>query len=142
MYGAGGLGKTHLLHAIGNNINKNNTGQNVIFAPTKEFFSDVQKALDLGKKKDFEKLFKSVNVLLLDDFQDIPQRNDSQKLFYKILSNFLNNKKQIVITGDRPINKIDKLHKNLVKKLKPGGKVSIINLTESGIEIVDNMSNR
>ncbi|MCK5560259.1 MAG: ATP-binding protein, partial [Thermoplasmata archaeon] len=140
IYGSLGLGKTHLLHAIGNNIQTNDSDQNVMYIPAQEFFTNMTIALNNDKEKEFEKFFDSVKILLLDDFQDIPATKASHNMFKTILDNFLKNNKQMVLTGDRPIENIETLDKNFAKNLLIRSGMTIINLTESGIEILESLS--
>lgn len=140
IYGPLGLGKTHLLHAIGNNIQKNGSTKNVMYIPSRDFFSEVNHAIKNKKQKEFTEYFNSINILLLDDFQNIPDSKDSQNLFNLIMDNFLKNQKQMVLTGDRPMENIETLGKNFAKDLLSKSGVTVINLTESGIEILESVA--
>jgi chromosomal replication initiator protein len=113
MYGTQGLGKTHLLQAIGNYVENNYSDMKVKYAPAKNFFSELDNALAKGKHRDYVSDLKNTDVFLIDDFNEVSQDKKTQDLVNKIFNNFIKNGKQIVITGDRPIESIKSLEKNL-----------------------------
>jgi Zn ribbon nucleic-acid-binding protein len=119
MHGANGLGKTHLLQAIGNYV-QNHKELKVEYAGAKQFFSTFDDALSSGKQKQFVAKFKDTDVILLDDLHEVSNSKSSQEKITKVFQNFLENDKQIVIAGDRPIEDMDSLEKNLANLFNDG----------------------
>jgi chromosomal replication initiator protein DnaA len=120
MYGNEGFGKTHLLNAIGNHIKENESDKDVKYINAKQFFSEMEDAFDTGKQKEFEAYFSNADVLLVDDFQEITDNIKSQKMVNKIIKKLMINNKQIVFTGDKPIESIEALEKQLANLFKDG----------------------
>jgi DNA replication protein DnaC len=138
IYGEIGLGKTHLLHAIGNNVKDRDSDQNVLYLPIKDLMKSLKNAVKNKKEKEFKEKFNSVNVLLLDDFQRLNITKASQNLFYEVLNDFLRNNNHMVLTGDRPIKEIKELDKSFTNRLLSMDCLTTMNLTSSGIEIMEN----
>ena len=122
-----GLGKTHLLHAIGNYIIKEKMPNAKILYITannfvEEFVKFVKGEKESQSLKDF---FKNVDVLLLDDVQFLANRTQTQEMFFYIYNDLINRGKQIVITSDRQPNELNKLEERLVTRFTQGLVVSI-----------------
>ena len=122
-----GLGKTHLLHAIGNYIIKEKMpGARILYITANNFVEEFVKFVRGEKEsqslKDF---FKNVDVLLLDDVQFLANRTQTQEMFFYIYNDLVNRGKQIVITSDRQPNELNKLEERLVTRFTQGLVVSI-----------------
>lgn len=117
-----GLGKTHLLHAIGNYIIKEkNPNAKILYINANDFVEEYIKYVRGEKEsqslKDF---FKTVDVLLLDDVQFLANRIQTQEMFFYIYTDMINRGKQIVITSDRQPNELEKLEERLVTRFTQG----------------------
>ena len=127
IYSQSGLGKTHLLHAIGNYILKNkNPNAKILYITANNFVEEFIKFVRGEKEsqslKDF---FKDVDVLLFDDVQFLANRVQTQEMFFYIYTDMINNGKQIVITSDKQPNELNKLEERLVTRFTQGLVVSI-----------------
>lgn len=118
IFGDVGLGKTHLMTAIGNYILDNNPSANVVYTSSQKFAEDYFLATSGrgGKEKieEFYNKYNNVDVLLVDDIQFLENKTATQEEFFKIFENLVNQNKQIVITSDKPANDL----KNVMSRLK------------------------
>ena len=122
-----GLGKTHLLHAIGNFITKErNPSAKILYITANDFVEEyiryVRGEKESQSLKDF---FSDVDVLLLDDVQFLANKVNTQEMFFYIYTNMINNGKQIVITSDHQPNELNKLEERLVTRFSQGLVVKI-----------------
>lgn len=101
LYGTPGLGKTHLLHAVGNGIKKNNPNAKVVYMHSERFVQDMVKALQSNVMEDFKRYYRSVDALLIDDIQFFSKKGRSQEEFFHTFNTLLEGNKQIIITSDR-----------------------------------------
>lgn len=101
LYGSTGLGKTHLLHAIGNEIRKRNPSTKVLYTDSERFVSDMIRALRHGAIDNFKKHYRSAGALLIDDIQFLSGKKSSQEEFFHTFNALLDSKQQIVLTCDR-----------------------------------------
>lgn len=129
IYSNSGLGKTHLLHAIGNYIIKEKMPRaNILYITANNFVEEYVKFVRGEKEsqslKDF---FKDVDVLLLDDVQFLANRTQTQEMFFYIYNDLVNSGRQIVITSDRQPNELNKLEDRLVTRFTQG---LIVNIDE------------
>ncbi len=99
IYGGVGMGKTHLLHAIGNRLN--GSGLNVVFASSEEFTSDFIRSIQNRDDETFREKYRSADVLLIDDIQFIIGKESTQEAFFHTFNKLYEMNKQIVITSDR-----------------------------------------
>ena len=99
IYGGVGMGKTHLLHAIGNRLN--GSGLNVVFASSEEFTSDFIRSIQNRDDETFREKYRSADVLLIDDIQFIIGKESTQDAFFHTVTTLSEMNKQIVITSDR-----------------------------------------
>lgn len=102
IYGGVGLGKTHLLHSIGHEIQKNNPKATVVYVPSERFINEFIDALRFEKMKDFRMKYRSVDCLLIDDIQFLMGKDSSQEEFFYTFNSLYDSRKQIVICSDRP----------------------------------------
>ena len=121
LYGGPGLGKTHLIQAIGNEILKNNPKAKVLYIPISHFYSDFVDAVQTGKGKEFHKKFQKLDVLIVDDIQLIVGKEKSQEEFFTIFNDLYQLNKQIIIASDRLPNQIKTMDERLASRLTWGG---------------------
>ncbi len=100
MYGPSGLGKTHLLHAIGQSIKKNNKKSIVLYQTADRFVQEFIHAIRFNKTHLFEAKYKNIDVLLMDDIQFISHKEQTQEAFFHIFNTLHQAQKQIVCTSD------------------------------------------
>lgn len=118
IFGEVGLGKTHLMMAIGNSLITNNTNIKLVYTTAQQFVEDYFKSKNKNQKSTsvsefFDNYYRNADVLMVDDIQYLADRQGSQDEFFKIFEYYYEKKKQIVITSDRPANKL-----NIMDRLK------------------------
>lgn len=102
LYGNVGLGKTHLMQAIGNEIMEKFPDKCVLYLPTSKLIDEIVAALRSNKLPNLLKKFEEVDVLLIDDIQFLADKEKTQEIFYNIFNDFQLKKKQIILSSDRP----------------------------------------
>ena len=125
IYGSSGLGKTHLMHAIGNAILEKRPNANIVYLHTEKFVQDMVKAIqqnEIGKFKDY---YRAIDVLLVDDIQFLAGKERSQEEFFHTFNALLDRKKQVVLTCDRYPKEINGLEDRLKSRFSSGLPVSI-----------------
>jgi len=115
IYGGVGLGKTHLMQAIGNEIIKKNLKASYI--SSEQFTSEFITAVQQGKREEFKKRFRTVDVLLIDDIQFLAGKEGTQEEFFHTFNALHQAGKQIVISSDRPPKSIEYLPERLISRL-------------------------
>ena len=129
IFGGVGLGKTHLMTAIGNYILDNDITANVIYTSSQKFAEDYFLATSSrnGKEKieEFYNKYNNADVLLVDDIQFLENKLATQEEFFKIFENLVNKNKQIVITSDKPANELKNVMSRLVSRFNWGLTVNI-----------------
>lgn len=120
IYGGVGLGKTHLLHAIGNFVISHKNSLNVNFMTSEEFYLNFIDAIKNSKTKVFSERFRQSDVLLVDDIQFIAGKERTQEEFFYIFNTLYQNGKQIVLTSDLLPHEIKGLHDRLVSRFQWG----------------------
>ncbi len=121
LYGGPGLGKTHLVQAIGNELLKNNPDLKIFYTPISHFYSDFIDAVKVGKGKEFNYKFRKLDVLIIDDFQFIVNKEKSQEEFFNIFNDLYQLNKQIIVTSDRLPNQIKTVDERLASRLTWAG---------------------
>jgi len=101
IYGGVGLGKTHLMHAVGNMIIESNPDARVIYLHSERFVAEMVKALQHNRIDDFKKRYRSVNALLIDDVQFFAGKERSQEEFFHTFNALFESRQQIVLSSDR-----------------------------------------
>ncbi len=125
IYSDVGLGKTHLMQAIGNRIIENNDKINVAYLTTSDFMHEYVEFTQLNKRADFIKKYTSVDVLLIDDIQYITKWGGTSEQFYYIFNNLIQQEKQIVICADKHPDNIPDLEKRIKSRFEMGAIVDI-----------------
>ncbi len=125
IYGGVGLGKTHLLNAIGNQIIDENETANIIVASSEKFTLDFISSIQKNKTADFSKAYRKTDVLLIDDIQFFQNKEQTQEQFFHTFNDLYQKGKQIVMTADRLPNEMKGLTDRLVSRFESGLVVDI-----------------
>lgn len=120
IYGDSGLGKTHLLHAIGHRILANKKGAKVVYLRSEQFTNEFIDAIQHGTLFQFRKRYRQADILMIDDIQFFAGKERSQEEFFHTFGALHDGHKQIILTSDRPPSEIDKLEKRLVSRFEWG----------------------
>ncbi|MBK8971073.1 MAG: chromosomal replication initiator protein DnaA [Hahellaceae bacterium] len=113
LYGGVGLGKTHLMHAVGNAIVSKNPAAKVVYLHSERFVADMVKALQLNAINDFKRFYRSVDALLIDDIQFFARKERSQEEFFHTFNALLEGGQQMILTCDRYPKEIDHMEERL-----------------------------
>jgi chromosomal replication initiator protein len=120
LYSGVGLGKTHLIQAIGNHILKNFKDKKVIYVTSEQFMNDLLSAIRERTQHNFKRKYRDVDVLLIDDIQFIAGKEATQEEFFNTFNALYMNNKQIVITSDRPPKDIHHLEERMRSRFASG----------------------
>lgn len=120
IYGGTGLGKTHLLHSIGNEIKKNKPGNVVCYETTDRFTNEFINSIRFDKTQLFRDKYQKIDLLLLDDIQFLSNKEQTQEVFFHIFNTLYENSKQIVLSSDTFPQEIIGLQKRLKSRLEWG----------------------
>ncbi len=113
IYGGSGLGKTHLMHAIGNSIIANNPKSRVVYIHSERFVGDMVRGLQHNAINDFKRYYRSVDALLIDDIQFFAGKERSQEEFFHTFNALLEGQKQVIMTCDRYPKEVGGLEERL-----------------------------
>ena len=138
IYSKSGLGKTHLLHAIGNYFKEKNPSSRVLYITTDAFIDEFVKYVHGGQdNQSLKEFFNTVDLLLVDDIQFLSNKTKTAEMFFYIFNALVNNGKQIVLTSDRHPRDLKDLEDRLVSRFNMGLSVNIHNPdTETLLEIL------
>ncbi len=125
IYGGTGLGKTHLLQAIGNHAILKGNAKKVVYVSSDTFTLDFIAAIQKNKTTDFSRYYRGVDMLLLDDIQFFQNKEQTQEQFFHIFNNLYQHKKQIVLTTDRPPLELCGLQDRLLSRFQSSLTVDI-----------------
>ena len=117
IYGGVGLGKTHLMHAVGNQILKNDPDKRIVYVHSEKFVSDMVKALQLGAMNEFKSFYRNADALLIDDIQFFAGKEQSQEEFFHTFNALLDQNNQMILTCDKYPKEIDGLEDRLKSRL-------------------------
>lgn len=113
IYGGVGLGKTHLMHAVGNELLRKNPQAKILYLHSERFVQDMVKAIGLNAINEFKRHYRSLDALLIDDIQFFAGKDRSQDEFFHTFNALLEGGQQIILTSDRYPKEIDKLEDRL-----------------------------
>ncbi len=113
IYGGVGLGKTHLMHAVGNLILANNPAARVVYLHSERFVQDMVRALQHNAINEFKSFYRTVDALLIDDIQFFAKKERSQEEFFHTFNALLEGQQQVVLTCDRYPKEVDGLEDRL-----------------------------
>ncbi|MDX5332613.1 MAG: chromosomal replication initiator protein DnaA, partial [Gammaproteobacteria bacterium] len=125
IYGGVGLGKTHLMHAVGNKILELNPNAKVVYLHSERFVADMIKALQHNAIEDFKRYYRSVDALLIDDIQFFAGKERSQEEFFHTFNALLESQQQVILTCDRYPKEVDGLEERLKSRFGWGLTVAI-----------------
>jgi len=125
LYGGVGLGKTHLLHAIGNQIMQNNPQAKVLYLHSERFVADMVKALQTNAMNEFKRYYRTVDALLIDDIQFFAGKDRSQEEFFHTFNALLESQQQVILTCDRYPKEINGVEERLKSRFGWGLTVSV-----------------
>ncbi|MCG3171282.1 MAG: Chromosomal replication initiator protein DnaA [Pseudomonadales bacterium] len=125
IYGGVGLGKTHLMHAVGNALLERNPKARIVYLHSERFVADMVKALQLNAINDFKRYYRSVDALLIDDIQFFANKERSQEEFFHTFNALLEGGQQMILTCDRYPKEIDGLEERLKSRFGWGLTVAV-----------------
>ena len=117
IYGGVGLGKTHLMHAVGNEILNSDTSKRIVYVHSEKFVADMVKALQLGAMSEFKGFYRNADALLIDDIQFFAGKEQSQEEFFHTFNTLLDRNHQMILTCDKYPKEIDGLEERLKSRL-------------------------
>jgi chromosomal replication initiator protein len=125
IYGGVGLGKTHLMHAVGNELIRKNPNAKVVYLPSERFVQDMVKALQLGAINEFKRFYRGVDALLIDDIQFFAGKERSQEEFFHTFNALLEGGQQMILTCDKYPKEINGLEERLKSRFGWGLPVAV-----------------
>jgi chromosomal replication initiator protein len=125
IYGGVGLGKTHLVQAIGNYLKHNKPEINIMYISGPEFTTSFVQSIRSNKAHEFERFYKSLDILIVDDIQFLEGKESTQDSFFQIFNSLYQIKKQIVLSCDKPTHQLEGLEERLITRFQWGLTVDI-----------------
>ena len=125
LYGGVGLGKTHLMHAVGNALRLQRPDAKIVYLHSERFVADMVKALQLNAINDFKRYYRSVDALLIDDIQFFANKDRSQEEFFHTFNALLEGGQQMILTCDRYPKEIDGVEERLKSRFGWGLTVAV-----------------
>lgn len=125
IYGNSGLGKTHLLHSIGNYAKKNKKDLKLLYITSNDFITRVVTSFKKNQIEEFKQEMYNLDILLVDDIQFLAGKDKSHEIFFYIFNELVNNKKQIVLTSDKHPTEIKGLEERLISRFYSGLSVGL-----------------
>lgn len=137
IYGNTGLGKTHLLHAIGNQVQTLDPNKKIAYISSENFVEGVYQSIKNKQIDEFKEQFHDLDLLLVDDIQFIAGKNKTHEIFFSIFNDLISNRKQICITADKSPNDIDGLEERIISRFNQGLNINIESLEyETSLQII------
>lgn len=125
VYGGVGLGKTHLIQSIGNEVYKKNAQAKVLYVTCEKFTNEFINAVKSGRGKEFKDTYRTVDVLMIDDIQFLTGKDGTQEEFFHTFNALHQAEKQVILTSDRPPKQIPALEQRITSRLEWGMLVDI-----------------
>lgn len=125
IYGGVGLGKTHLMHAIGNQLMKDKPDARVVYLHSERFVADMVNALRHNKIDEFKRFYRSLDALLIDDIQFFANKEQSQEEFFHTFNTLLEGNKQVILTSDRFPKEVEGLEDRLKSRFGWGLTIAV-----------------
>lgn len=125
IYGGVGLGKTHLMHSVGNAILEQNPNARIVYLHSERFMANMVKALQTGTMDKFKNFYRSVDALLIDDIQFFANKGRTQEEFFHTFNNLIEKNKQVIITCDRFPKEVEGLEERLKSRFGWGLTVAV-----------------
>ncbi len=125
LYGGSGYGKTHLIQAIGNEIHNKYPDMNILYVTTEQIVSEFVSSIQNKKLENFKQKYRDLDVLIVDDFQFIQGKTESQNEFFNIFNYLHSNNKQVIVTADRLPSQIATVDPRLSSRLTQGISIDI-----------------
>ncbi len=125
IYGPSGVGKTHLMQAVGNTLFAKNPHLKIIYASSERFMVDFVDSIQTKRTADFRAKYRSCDLLLIDDIQFIAGKDSTQEEFFHTFNELHSKSSQIILTSDRPPNEMAKLESRLMSRFQGGLMVDI-----------------
>ena len=120
IYGGVGLGKTHLMHAIGQKIKENNSKSNILYISSEKFTNELINSIRDGSTEKFRQKYRNIDCLLIDDIQFLAKKEHTQEEFFHTFNTLYDANKQIVISSDRTPKEIPTLESRLISRFEWG----------------------
>ena len=125
IYGGVGLGKTHLMQAIGNHLVQNRAGISIMYVSGPEFTTNFVQSIRANKVHEFERFYKTLDILIVDDIQFLEGKESTQDSFFQIFNSLYQLRKQIVLSCDKPPHQLEGLEERLITRFQWGLTVDI-----------------
>ena len=125
LYGGVGLGKTHLMQAIGNEVKSKNPHMRVMYISGPEFTTSFVQSIRMNRTHEFERYYKKLDLLIVDDIQFLEGKESTQDSFFQIFNSLYQLKKQIVLSCDKPPHQLEGLEERLITRFQWGLTVDI-----------------
>lgn len=129
LYGGVGLGKTHLLQAVGNELLKENKDRKILYTPAEKFTADIVEAIKNRTIEDLKNKYSQLDLLIVDDIQFIAGKEKTQDIFFSTFNELYGKNKQIVLSSDRPPKAIPALEERLRSRFE-GGMIADVGLPD------------
>ncbi|WP_288310343.1 chromosomal replication initiator protein DnaA [uncultured Acidaminococcus sp.] len=120
LFSDSGLGKTHLMNAIGNQIRKNHPDMKVLYISSETFTNELIESVEHNRLEAFREKYRNIDVLLIDDIQFLRNRESTQEEFFHTFNTLEKANKQIIISSDRPPGELDTLEERMISRFNSG----------------------
>ncbi|TLU53343.1 MAG: chromosomal replication initiator protein DnaA, partial [Chlorobium sp.] len=120
IYGGVGLGKTHIMQAVGNSVRENKLSERALYVSSEKFAIDFVNAIQNGKIQEFSSFYRSIDVLIIDDIQFFSGKEKTQEEIFHIFNTLHQSNKQIILSADRPIKDIKGIEDRLTSRFNWG----------------------